>query len=390
MKRVESIDVLRGGVMVLMALDHVRDFFGDTTIRPTNLAVASGPVFMTRWITHLCAPAFCLLMGAGVFFVGRKLSTADLSRYLLRRGLWLIFLEVVIARCFGLQFNFDYHVTMLTVLWSLGWSMIALAALVHLPPAAVAAVGVVMIATHNLFDGVRAASFGALAPLWTVLHSTGVIFSNAEHVVFVAYPLIPWIGVAAAGYALAQAYAWPAPRRRAMLWRLGIGCIAAFVVLRALNIYGDPAPWTTQQSPAFTMLSFLNTTKYPASLLFLLMTLGPGLCILAALEGGTPRVLRPLLTFGRVPLFYYLAHLTLIHLLAVAVCYARYGDAHWMFESPTLDKVPYTVPPGWAFSLPAVYVFWLAVVAMMYPLCALASHWRRARTETREAVSLAS
>ena len=390
MKRVESIDLLRGGVMVLMALDHVRDFFGDTTIRPTNLAVASGPVFLTRWITHLCAPAFCLLMGVGAFLGGRKLSTAALSRYLLWRGLWLIFLEVVVARCFGLQFNFDYRVTMLTVLWSLGWSMIALAALVHLPTAAVGAIGVVMIATHDLFDGVRASSFGALAPLWTVLHSTGVIFSSAEHVVFVAYPVIPWIGVAAAGYALAQAYAWPAPRRRAMLWRVGIGCIAAFVVLRALNMYGDPAPWTTQRSPAITVLSFLNTTKYPPSLLFLLMTLGPGLCILAALDSGTPRVLRPMLTFGRVPLFYYLAHLTLIHLLAVVVCYARYGDAHWMFESPTLDKVPYTVPPGWAFSLPAVYVFWVAVVAMMYPLCVLVLRRRLQRPETREAVSLAS
>jgi uncharacterized membrane protein len=380
MRRLESIDLLRGGVMVLMALDHVRDFFGDTTIRPTNLAVASGPVFLTRWITHLCAPAFCLLMGAGVFLASRKRSTADLSRYLLLRGLWLIFLEVVVARCFGLQFNFDYHVTMLTVLWSLGWSMIALAALVHLPPAAVGAVGVVMIATHNLFDGVRASSFGALAPVWTVLHSTGVIVSSAEHVVFVAYPLIPWIGVAAAGYALAQVYDWPAPRRRALLWRLGIGCIVAFVVLRALNLYGDPAPWTTQRSPAFTVLSFLNTTKYPPSLLFLLMTLGPGLCILGALERGTPRVLRPMLTFGRVPLFYYLAHLTLIHLLAVVVCYARYGDAHWMFESPTLDNVPYTVPPGWPFSLPVVYVFWVAVVAMMYPLCVGAARVRMHRS----------
>ena len=370
MRRLESIDLLRGGVMVLMALDHVRDFFGAATINPTDPAITTVPLFFTRWMTHICAPTFFLLMGAGAFLAGRTQSKAGLSRYLLVRGVWLIVLEIVVVRCLGLQFNVDYRVTMLTVLWALGWAMITLAALVHLPPAAAGAIGVVTIAGHNLFHAVRASSFGVFAPLWTVLHTPGVILSTPRYVVFAAYPLVPWVGVAAVGYALGQAYAWPAPRRQAMFWRLGIGLVAAFVALRALNVYGDPLPWTAQRSAAATALSFLNTNKYPPSLLFLLMTLGPALCILAALERGTPRFLRPMLTFGRVPLFYYLVHLALIHLLAVIVCHLRYGDAHWMFQSPRLDQFPFTRPPGWGFNLPGVYVIWAAIVAAMYPLCA--------------------
>jgi uncharacterized membrane protein len=379
MRRLESIDLLRGGVMVLMALDHVRDFFGAATINPTDPAITTVPLFFTRWMTHICAPTFFLLMGAGAFLAGRTQSRAGLSRYLLVRGVWLIVLEIVVVRCLGLQFNVDYRVTMLTVLWALGWAMITLAALVHLPAAAVGAIGVVTIAGHNLFDAVRASSFGVLAPLWTVLHTPGVILSTPRYVVFAAYPLVPWVGVAAVGYALGEAYAWPAPRRQAMFWRLGIGLVAAFVALRALNVYGDPLPWTAQRSATATALSFLNTNKYPPSLLFLLMTLGPALGILAALDRGTPRFLRPMLTFGRVPLFYYLVHLALIHLLAVIVCYLRYGDAHWMFQSPRLDQFPFTRPPRWGFQLPVVYLIWAGVVVAMYPLCARVSFTRLRR-----------
>jgi uncharacterized membrane protein len=368
MKRVESIDALRGAVMVLMALDHVRDFFG-TAVNPTDPASATVAMFFTRWMTHICAPTFFLLMGAGACLAGRTKPATRLSRDLLVRGVWLIALEIVVVRCLGLQFNVDYRVTMLTVLWALGWSLIALAALVHLPTTGVAAVGVTLIVVHNLFDGVRASSFGPLAPLWTVLHAQGVIVSNPQHVVFVAYPLIPWVGVTAVGYALGQLYGWPALRRTAILWRLGIGCVATFVVLRGINVYGDPIPWTAQRSAIATGLSFLNTTKYPPSLLFLLMTLGPALCILAALDGRTPPSVRPMLTLGRVPLFYYLVHLTLIHLVAVIVCYVRYGDAHWMFQSPSLDRFPFARPPGWGFGLPVVYLVWAGIVAAMYPLC---------------------
>ena len=361
--RLESVDLLRGVVMVVMALDHTRDFFGRPG-SPTNLATASAALFFTRWITNYCAPVFFLLTGTGAWLSLRKQPRSELSRFLFTRGLWLIFLELVLFRCLVVQFNFDYHVTAITVLWALGWAMIVLSALVYLPPSAVTGFGVVMIATHNLFDSVRSSN-----PLWSILHSPNVIFSTPTHTVFVAYPLIPWIGVTAAGFGLGQIYGWAAVRRRAFLLRLGIGLTSGFVILRAINIYGDPSRWTTQHSSAFTILSFLNTTKYPPSLLFLLMTLGPALLFLWAADTHTPLLLRPALIIGKVPLFYYLLHFTLIHTLAVILCYARYGHIHWMFQSPNLANFPITQPPGWGLALPLVYLIWAVLVLAMYPLC---------------------
>ena len=378
--RVESVDVLRGVIMIVMALDHVRDFFG-AAVNPTDPATTTVALFFTRWITHVCAPVFFLLTGVGARLALRRRSRSELSRFLLTRGLWLIFLEIVVLRCFGLQFNFDYRVTVLTVLWALGWAMITLSALIRLPVWAAAAFGVVMIATHNLLDGVPASAFGSLAPLWSALHAPNVIYSDGRHVVLAAYVLIPWVGVTAAGYALGVIFRWDAERRRALLLRLGVGCVVAFVVLRAANVYGDPAPWSAQRSPVFTVLSFLNTTKYPPSLLFLLMTLGPALLALRALDGRTPRLLRPALVVGQVPLFYFLLHMPLIHLLAVAVSYARYGAVHWMFESPTLDRYPITQPPGWPLPLPVIYLIWVAVVATLYPLCRWFAGVRRRRDD---------
>ena len=355
--------------MIIMALDHVRDFFGNYAINPTNVAATTVPLFFTRWVTHLCAPTFFLVTGTGSYLALRRRSTSELARFLWTRGLWLIFLDAVVVRCLGLQFNFDYRVTVLNVLWALGWSMIALSALVRLRPKVVTIFGAILIAGHNLVDGVQPASLGPLAGLWTMLHSPGFLFPGPEHTVLMGYPLIPWIGVTAVGFGLGSVYDWTAARRQRVLLRTGLALIAGFVVLRALNVYGDPVPWTTQPSGVFTALSFLNTMKYPPSLAFLLMTLGPALCFLALLDRGTPRLLRPALIFGRVPLFYFLVHLTLIHAAAVAVCLFRYGDAHWMFESNRLDQYPFTQPPDWAFGLPVVYLVWLLVVLAMFPLC---------------------
>ena len=362
--RLEAVDFLRGVIMILMALDHTRDFFGIPGQNPTDLASASAALFLTRWITHFCAPVFFLLTGTGAYLSLRRRSRGELSWFLLTRGLWLIFLDLVVARCLAYQFNFDYRVTMLLVLWALGWAMITLAALIRLPASVVTAFGAVLIAGHNLFDGVRSAS-----PLWSILHAPGFVLNTPEHVVFVAYPLIPWIGVTAAGFGLGQVFTWSPERRRKFLLRLGVGLSAGFVLLRAVNLYGDPVRWTTQRSGVFTMLSFLNTNKYPPSLLFLLMTLGPAMLLLWAVDRDTPRILRPALVFGRVPMFYYVLHFPLIHLLAVVVCYARYGDAHWMFESARLDQYPFTQPPGWGFSLPFVYLTWALVVLVMFPAC---------------------
>jgi len=353
--------------MILMALDHVRDYFGAPG-NPTDPARASAALFFTRWVTHVCAPVFFLLTGTGAYLARRRRSLPDLSRFLISRGIWLVALELTLFRCFAYQFNVDYRVTMLVILWALGWSMIALGALVHLPIAAIAATGIAMIVGHNAFDGIRAASLGRLAPLWTVLHGQGVVI-GPPHLVFVAYPLVPWIGVTAAGYALGRIFDWTPDRRRRWLFRAGVALAAAFVVLRAANVYGDPSPWRAQATSVRTLLSFLNATKYPPSLLFLLMTLGPALVLLAWLDRGTPKVFAPVLTFGRVPLFYFLLHLPLIHLAAVVVCSLRYGSAHWMFESPTLARYPFTTPPGWGYSLPFVYAMWAALVVALYPLC---------------------
>ena len=362
--RIESIDVVRGVIMIVMALDHVRDFFGNSSVNPTNLAQTTIPLFFTRWITHFCAPVFFLLTGTGAYLSLRKKSRRQLSRFLFTRGLWLIFLELVVTRGLGWQFNFDYHVTMLFILWALGWAMIVLSAVVYLPASIVTTFGIVMIATHNLFDSVESSN-----PLWTILHSPNFIVNRPGHVVFVPYPLIPWIGVTAAGYGLGQIYSWPSARRKELLLRLGIALTAAFFVLRGIDAYGEPQRWSAQKSAAFTALSFLNNTKYPPSLLFLLMTLGPAMLFLWAVDVRTPRWLRPALTIGKVPMFYYLLHIPLIHLLAIAVCYARYGQIHWMFESPSIGQFPITPPPGWGYSLPIVYLLWICVVLALYPLC---------------------
>jgi uncharacterized membrane protein len=376
--RVEPVDVVRGVIMVIMALDHTRDYFGMPGADPTNLATASAALFLTRWVTHFCAPVFFLLTGTGAYLSLRRRPARELSRYLFTRGLWLIFLEAVVMRCLAYQFNVDYRVTLLIVLWALGWAMIALSALVRLrlPVAAAVAIGAVMIAGHNLFDGVAWAN-----PIWTILHAPGFLLNSPEHAVFVTYPIVPWIGVTAVGYGLGRIYDWDAARRRALLLRSGVALSVGFVLLRAANAYGDPSRWSTQASPAFTALSFLNTTKYPPSLLFLLMTLGPAMLLLRAVDDGTPRLLRPALVIGKVPLFYFMLHFFLIHLLAVLVCRARYGTAHWMFESPDLAHYPFSPPPGWGYPLPVVYLVWAFVVLAMYPLCRWFAAVRQRRSD---------
>jgi uncharacterized membrane protein len=362
--RLASIDALRGVVIVLMALDHVRDFFGVPGVSPTDLAQTTVPLFLTRFVTHICAPTFFLLTGTAAFLsLGRK-SVPELSRFLMTRGAWLILLELTVIRCFGYQWNFDYQVTMLVVIWALGWAMMVLAALVWIPLPATVAFGIAMVVGHNLLDGVRTSY-----PLWVVLHTPGFVVNRPGSVVFAAYPLVPWVGVTALGYGLGATFRWNAERRRRLLLYGGLALTAGFVALRAINSYGDPVRWATQASGALTLVSFLNTTKYPPSLLFLLMTLGPALLVLRALDADTPRLLQPALTFGRVPLFYFVLHLWLIHFLAVVVCYRQNGPIRWMLESPDLAAYPFTPPPGWGFALPSVYLLWIAVVLLLYPVC---------------------
>ena len=368
--RFDSVDTLRGLVMVIMALDHTRHYFSrDWSFDPTDLAKTYPALFLTRWITHYCAPVFIFLAGTGAFLsTTRGKSKQELSWFLLTRGLWLVLLELTWVRCLGWQFNFDFHFVMGIVIWAIGWSMVALAGLVFLPVPWVATLGVVMIASHNLFDRVSPDDLGSLSWLWKILHSGGIIVPAEAYRFAAGYPLIPWIGVMAAGYGLGPLLLAEPFARRKRLFGLGALLTALFVVLRAINVYGDPDSWSVQKNILFTFFSFLNCHKYPPSLLYLLMTLGPALLVLAALDRGTPRWLKPIVVFGRVPLFYYLLHIPLIHGLAVLVAYGRYGRAEWLFANPPADGPP-PMPADYGYGLPIVYLIWIGVVLALYPLC---------------------
>ena len=366
--RLESIDLLRGVIVVIMALDHTRDFFGLVGADPTDLTTASTALFLTRWVTHICAPVFFLLTGTGAWFSAKRRTPAGLSQHLLIRGLWLVVVEFTLLRL-GLQFNLDYQVTILTVLWALGWSMVALALISRLPLGAIVAIGIAMVVGHNAFDGISAASFGAWAPLWSFLHAPGVLWNSPGHIVIVAYPVIPWIGVTALGFALGKPFERPVEARTTFLWRTGLALVVAFIALRLVNGYGDPRPWRYFESTGRTVLSFMNTTKYPPSLAFLLMTLGPALLLLAWFQRGTPAWLRPALPYGKTPFFFFLLHFFLIHALAVVASFIRFGTIAGMFQSPTLGRFPITAPPGWDLGLPFVYLMWASVVVVMFPLC---------------------
>ena len=378
--RIESIDLLRGLVMMVMVLDHTRDYvhvngmFGD----PTDLATTTPMLFMTRWVTHFCAPAFVFLAGVSAYLQRAKgVPARDLSRFLLTRGLWLIVLEFTVVRI-GTWFNVDYSfLGVMQVIWTLGVSMIVLAGLVPVPLSVTAGIGIAIIVLHNAFDAVHVVGWrgpgspvpGAWATLWILLHQTNELIPVfGGPIVFVIYPLVPWVGVIAVGYACGWLYTLEAPRRRALLWRIGLGLVVAFVVLRATNLYGDPSPWSAQPTMALTMLSFIKTTKYPASLLFLLMTLGPSLIALAWFESfGPSRVRNLVVRLGRVPMFFYLLQWPLAHLVAVLASLAAGKDVGYYFVNPL--ALAATRPADAGFHLPVVYLCWLIVLAMLIPLC---------------------
>jgi uncharacterized membrane protein len=381
--RLGSIDLLRGLIMMVMVLDHTRDYvhIGGLTGDPTNLATTTPLLFMTRWVTHYCAPLFVFLAGVGAYLqLSRGMTTRDLSRFLVTRGLWLIVLEATVIRV-TTWFNVDFSYLMtLQVIWTLGVSMIVLAALIHLPLRVIAGLGLGMIVLHNAFDGIRVMSWqgpGMPVPsvadkLWILLHQPAEffpVFGDGSPVVFVVYPLVPWIGVIAVGYAFGAIYTLNPERRRTLLLRTGLALITAFVVIRATNLYGDPRPWSPQSSVLFSVLSFVNTTKYPVSLLYLLMTIGPALLALAWFESRQqPSRAEQIVTrVGRVPLFFYLWQWPLAHGIAVALSAAAGKDVGFYFKSP--PAVFAATPANAGFDLPIVYLCWLAVLAVLIPMC---------------------
>ena len=354
--------------MILMALDHVRDYFhaGAMTFQPEDLSRTTAALFFTRWITHLCAPVFMFTAGLAAFFwLSRGRSKGELSRFLWKRGLWLVVLELTAVR-FAMTFN--KGMVILSVLWALGWSMVALGALVHLPVRVLAALSIAMIALHNLADSVTPSRFAAAAWIWNLMHQTGV-FQAGGALVLAAYPLVPWVFVMAAGFCFGHVVRLEPRRRRQWMLRIGLGLTVAFFVIRGINAYGDPVPWSSE-APGMTVLSFLRCNKYPPSLDFLLMTLGPAILLLACLERMRLTPANPLIVFGRVPLFYFIVHLFVIHGLTIPLAFLRYGDGRFLLNPlPSMGGDPKLYPADYGYELWVVYALWLAVVALLYPLC---------------------
>jgi uncharacterized membrane protein len=404
--RFDSIDLLRGLVMVVMALDHTRGYFSDVrTYGPDNLYQASLALFLTRWITHFCAPTFVFLAGTGAFIYGSRVrSKFELAWFLVSRGLWLVILELTLVH-WAWSFKFDFlENNGAAVIWAIGWSMVALSMLIFLPAWLIGLFGLVMIVGHNMFDSVQPYDWGSWGWLWRILHAGGGLKPIGPiHVggltlgplnFGVGYPLIPWIGVMAAGYAFGQLFLLERPVRRRWFVIIGLTLTLAFVALRANNDYGDARKWSRpteteqnrekeqaafhgfpkpqrQMSDAeFSFCSCLNCTKYPPSLLYLLMTLGPAIFALALFEYDLGPVGRFFVVFGRVPLFFYLLHLPLIHGLMVLCEWVRYGQSYWGVD-------PKDLPPGYGYSLPVVYLVWIGVVLILYPPCRWYADFKR-------------
>lgn len=355
--RNDAIDIVRGGVMILMALDHTRMFLGTGV----DLDTAPPALFFTRWITHFCAPVFVLLAGAAAYLHGRRLgSTRALSWYLLTRGLWLVFLEITVVRAAWMLY-LGPDILVLQVIWAIGMAMVVLAGLVWLPRAALATVAGVVLFGHNLLDAVPADAVGPLRWLWLLLLEPGrlVPFEGARW--FVAYPLLPWVGVMAAGYLVGPWATRPRDERRVLFRRAGLALITGFLLLRATNLYGDPQPWGTAGGTVRALLAFLDCEKYPPSLLFLAMTLGPALCVLAWVDRPPGAWGRRVAVFGRVPLFYYVLHLFLLHALAIALA--------WPTDGAAAIARPFADGASLHYGLPALYAFWVAVVVALYVPC---------------------
>ncbi len=361
--------------MILMAIDHVRVFSGLPAGGPTP------GIFFTRWITHFCAPAFIFLAGTSAFFYGRK--HADLSKHLLIRGAWLIFLELTFLRV-AWTFNFDFkHYEMAGVIWVIGWCMILMAGLVKLPLPAIGTIGLLIIAAHNLMDshvgklieGLDGNRFSALWKIFYVGFFAGPIqFGPDGPNLIVLYSIIPWLGVMAAGYGFGKILALEPGQRNRLCLAIGLSAIGLFLVLRGFNLYGDPRPWHAAVQgrnglpPMPAWLSFLNTTKYPASLLFLLMTLGPIIAMIPVLDGLRGALVDRISMFGRVPFFFYMLHIPLIHALALVVSKMRLGYVSpWLFANhPMGNPEP---PEGYVWSLPLLYLAWAVAIVLLYFAC---------------------
>ncbi|OUR92234.1 hypothetical protein A9Q87_07070 [Flavobacteriales bacterium 34_180_T64] len=367
--RIESIDILRGVVMVIMALDHVRDYFnyGSFFIDPTHMDTTTPFLFFTRFITHYCAPVFVFLAGTSSFLYGSKKNKAQLSKFLFTRGLWLIFLEIVLNNIIW-AFDPTYSLLIFQVIWAIGLSMVVLSGLIYLPIKALLGIGIILVAGHNLLDGIvmQGSSFKSI--IWYILHQQQFLSVGPDRMIAFVYPIIPWIGLIVLGYCFGTFYksGFEASVRRKWLLRIGLGSIILFFIIRGFNVYGDLVPWTTQKNTTYTILSFFNAAKYPPSLVYILMTIGPSLLFLYAIESVKNRFTNFFLVFGRVPLFYYFLHVLVIHVLAIIVMVIFGGDWRDMILTATDFMTAKLATYG--YSLWVVYIVWIGVVLLLYPI----------------------
>ncbi len=368
--RITSIDFLRGSIMVIMALDHVRDYLysGSFYFDPLDLSKTSGILFFTRWITHFCMPIFMLLAGTSAYLVGQKKPKPELSAFLIKRGLWLIFLEMIIINL-GWNFNITFPMFFFITIWALGVAMIVLAGIIHLQPKLILAICLIIVFSHNLLDNIHINGNTLPAFGWAMLHAQQVFFWHGE-TFLVGYPLIPLIAVMPLGYCLGQWYAkgYEVAKRQKKLLTVGAASLGLFILLRYSNLYGDPSKWSVQNDAFFTFLSFLNVSKYPPSLLYLLLTLGSACIFLSVTEQLKGRLANIISVYGRVPMFYYLVHIYVIHIIAtVASALIQGQDWHiWFLTKPIWFTRNLK---GYGFSLPVAYLIWAGIVVGLYPLC---------------------
>jgi uncharacterized membrane protein len=379
--RVESVDVLRGLLMVIMALDHARDYFSSAAIDPTDPVHSWPALFITRWVTHLCAPGFILLAGASVYLQRQRKSAATLTRSLILRGLWLIFLEVTVVS-FGWSFGFGAPI--LQVIWVIGVCMIVMAGLQWLPMPAVGLFAGIVILGHDLLDPIRASTLGSWSDAWHVLHERGWLTFHTHHIALYGYPVIPWVGVMALGYCFGAVVAKAPERRQRISALLGTASFGAFVLLRLTHSYGDPGRgFKHLDTPVHTFMSIFSVQKYPPSLHYLLATLGIVFLLFSIFDRAVehaqaPRLRAFLDVYGRVPFFFYIVHIFLIHALALIVAAATI--ANWRFWI-TPDVVFTSHLTGWGYSLPIVYLVCIAVVLVLYPACAWFSRLKDRRRD---------
>ncbi len=376
--RIESVDLLKGLVMVIMALDHTRDYFHYSAnffdpADPTHTTLA---IFFTRLITHFCAPTFCFLAGLSAFFAGRRKTKHELSIFLITRGLWLVFVELIIVD-FAWFFDVQFRAFNLQVIWSLGVSMIILAGLIHLPRKYLLPLSCLFIFGHNLLDNVH---FGNNV-LWAIIHERHSFAFGTDSHLNVGYPLIPWFAVMSLGYCFGTFYdkSFDSIRRKKIFNIIGFSSLALFIILRWTNLYGDPTPWLHYDTFSKELISFLNPAKYPPSLLYLLMTLGAGLLFLANSENLRGKVVTFFCTFGRVPFFYYILHLYLIHL--AAMLFSQLSGFGWrLFILPNwIGRVPEM--KGYGFPLWVVYLVWIGLIAVLYPICKQFDRYKQTHKE---------